>query len=151
MASGAYQSPAVTGTGNSSNTSLENPVLSWGHAQHHDKFPYIRCFHWAQTTCLRFAPVCTKLGQSASAGAKVRRVTHSHHPKEVTSVLVSHAMFTISLYHHSSKRSQCAFVWFLPSIWTKRECSQHTPTLLAHYAWPLLFPMRSGYYWFTVL
>lgn len=36
MASGAYQSPAVTGTGNSSNTSLENPVLSWGHAQHHD-------------------------------------------------------------------------------------------------------------------
>lgn len=103
MASGAYQSPAVTGTGNSSNTSLENPVLSWGHAQHHDKFPYIRCFHWAQTTCLRFAPVCTKLGQSASAGAKVRRVTHSHHPKATRLTVekshLSWCLLPCSLYH----------------------------------------------------
>lgn len=103
MASGAYQSPAVTGTGNSSNTSLENPVLSWGHAQHHDKFPYIRCFHWAQTTCLRFAPVCTKLGRSASAGAKVRRVTHSHHPKATRLTMekshLSWCLLPCSLYH----------------------------------------------------
>lgn len=146
MASGAYQSPVVTGTGNSSNTSLENPVLSWGHAQHHDKFPYIRCFHWAQTTCLRFAPVCTKLGRSASAGDKVRRVTHSHHPKATRLTMekshLSWCLLPCSLYHCITTAPAC--VWFLPR--TKRECSQHTATLLAHCAWPLLFPMRSGYY-----